>query len=122
MYPWSVVATAGMPCRAASANRSSIRAAPSSMEYSVCTCRWANEPSGMTGILGVGTDNPMVPGRRSSPDGVSPGVSAGQSLEGQLEVGRVLAGVLDRLVRGGVREAQADGVQPLPVQPEPLRQ
>ncbi|GAA4353153.1 hypothetical protein GCM10023145_19310 [Angustibacter luteus] len=38
-----MVATAGIPCRAASAIRSSIRAAPSSIEYSVCTCRWANE-------------------------------------------------------------------------------
>ena len=43
MYPWSVVATAGMPIREASANRSSIRAAPSSIEYSVCTCRCTKE-------------------------------------------------------------------------------
>src|SRR5664280_2566616 len=39
MKPWSVVATAGMPSWAVRARRSSIRAAPSSMEYSVWLCR-----------------------------------------------------------------------------------
>src|SRR5438067_687247 len=34
------MARAGMPIRAASANRSFTRAAPSSIEYSVWTCRW----------------------------------------------------------------------------------
>ncbi len=41
--PWSVIARAGMPIAAASANRSVRRAAPSSMEYSVCACRCTNE-------------------------------------------------------------------------------
>ena len=40
--PWSVIASAGMPIRAASVNRSDTRAAPSSMEYSLCTCRCTN--------------------------------------------------------------------------------
>jgi len=39
----SVVASAGICWRAASANRSSMRAAPSSIEYSVWTCRCTNE-------------------------------------------------------------------------------
>jgi hypothetical protein len=34
------MASAGMPIFADSANRSSSRAAPSSMENSVCVCRW----------------------------------------------------------------------------------
>src|SRR6478735_1709547 len=34
---------AGMPISAAVLNRSSMRAAPSSMEYSVWTCRWTKE-------------------------------------------------------------------------------
>ena len=41
--PWSVIASAGIPIRAASVNRSFSRAAPSSMEYSVCTCRCTKE-------------------------------------------------------------------------------
>ncbi len=41
--PWSVIASAGMPIRAVSANRSVSRAAPSSIEYSVWTCRCTNE-------------------------------------------------------------------------------
>src|SRR5207248_3898419 len=43
MLPWSVMPTAGMPSRAASANRGAIFAAPSSIEYSVWTCRWTKE-------------------------------------------------------------------------------
>ena len=41
--PWSVIASAGISWRAASANRSLRRAAPSSIEYSVWTCRCTNE-------------------------------------------------------------------------------
>jgi hypothetical protein len=37
--PWSVVAIAVCPRRWASPKRSFSRAAPSSIEYSVCTCR-----------------------------------------------------------------------------------
>src|SRR6266568_2164132 len=39
MLPWSVIATAAMPSLAVSANSGATFAAPSSMEYSVCTCR-----------------------------------------------------------------------------------
>jgi hypothetical protein len=41
--PWSVMPTAGMPRRAASAKRGAIFAAPSSIEYSVWTCKWTKE-------------------------------------------------------------------------------
>ena len=39
MLPWSVMATAGICCRATSANSAEFLAAPSRVEYSVCTCR-----------------------------------------------------------------------------------
>src|SRR3954466_4397999 len=41
--PWSVIAIASMPSSAVRANISPSRAAPSSMEYSVCTCRCTKE-------------------------------------------------------------------------------
>src|SRR4051812_45199188 len=44
-----------MPIRVVSASRSATRAAPSSMEYSVCTCRWANESPAGDGRPGCGT-------------------------------------------------------------------
>src|SRR3954470_19235161 len=43
MLPWSVIAAAGMPRRLASPSSSLTRAAPSSIEYSVCTWRCTNE-------------------------------------------------------------------------------
>ena len=43
MLPWSVIASAGWPSAAAAATTSATRAAPSSIEYSVCWCRWAND-------------------------------------------------------------------------------
>ena len=43
MLPWSVMPTAGWPSAAALATTSPTRAAPSSIENSVCTCRWVNE-------------------------------------------------------------------------------
>src|SRR5680860_1794603 len=43
MLPWSVIASAGIPIAAVRRKRSGNRAAPSSMEYSVCTCRCTNE-------------------------------------------------------------------------------
>src|SRR6059058_4335738 len=43
MFPWSVIPTAGCPSAAAVAMTSGIRAAPSSMENSVCRCRCTNE-------------------------------------------------------------------------------
>src|SRR5581483_1892257 len=44
MLPWSVIATCVIPCAWTSLNSSLSLAAPSSIEYSVCTCRWANGP------------------------------------------------------------------------------
>ncbi len=41
MLPWSVIATWVMPRALTSLKSSFSRAAPSSIEYSVCTCRWA---------------------------------------------------------------------------------
>src|SRR5690349_13892798 len=43
MFPWSVIPTAGCPSATALATTSGIRAAPSSIEYSVCRCRWTND-------------------------------------------------------------------------------
>src|SRR3954454_15376108 len=43
MLPWSVIPTAGCPSAAAAATTSPIRDAPSSIEYSVWTCRWVND-------------------------------------------------------------------------------
>ena len=39
MFPWSVIPRAGWPSAAAAATTSAMRAAPSSIEYSVCTWR-----------------------------------------------------------------------------------
>src|SRR3954447_17780069 len=44
------MASAGMPCAAAAAVTSGSLAAPSSIEYSVWTCRWANESVLLTGV------------------------------------------------------------------------
>src|SRR5256885_3868946 len=43
MLPWSVIPTAGWPSAAAAATTSPMRDAPSSIEYSVCRCRWTND-------------------------------------------------------------------------------
>ena len=43
MLPWSVIARAGWPSATAAATTSPIRAAPSSIEYSVWVCRWTND-------------------------------------------------------------------------------
>ena len=43
MLPWSVMPTAGWPSAAAAATTSSTRAAPSSIENSVCRWRWVKE-------------------------------------------------------------------------------
>src|SRR5712691_1582241 len=45
MLPWSVIATCVMPWALTSLKSSLSRAAPSSIEYSVCTCRWAYRES-----------------------------------------------------------------------------
>ena len=43
MLPWSVMPMAGWPSAAAAPTTSPIRDAPSSIEYSVWTCRWVND-------------------------------------------------------------------------------
>ena len=43
MFPWSVMPTAGWPSAAAVATTSWMRAAPSSIEYSVCRWRCTND-------------------------------------------------------------------------------
>jgi hypothetical protein len=43
IFPWSVIPTAGMPSRSASANSGSTLAIPSSIEYSVWLCRCTKE-------------------------------------------------------------------------------
>src|SRR3954468_9000644 len=43
MLPWSVIPIAGWPSAAAAATTSPMRDAPSSIEYSVWTCRWTND-------------------------------------------------------------------------------
>src|SRR5919205_2409492 len=43
------MARAGMPCSAAAFVTSGSFAAPSSIEYSVCTCRWTKESELLTG-------------------------------------------------------------------------
>ena len=43
MFPWSVMPIAGCPSAAAAATTSPMRDAPSSIEYSVWTCRWVND-------------------------------------------------------------------------------
>src|SRR3954451_10985581 len=45
---------APMPSSAVRANMSLSRAAPSSMEYSVCTCRWTNESRDPAADMGWG--------------------------------------------------------------------
>ncbi len=53
MLPWSVIPSAGCPSAAAAAITSSSRDAPSSIEYSVCTWRWANESPTRAPVVGV---------------------------------------------------------------------
>ena len=43
MLPWSVMPIAGWPSALAAAMTSLTRAAPSSMENSVCRCKWVKE-------------------------------------------------------------------------------
>src|SRR5689334_7978625 len=50
MFPWSVMPTAGWPSESAAATTSPIRDAPSSIEYSVCRCRWTNESCFMSSL------------------------------------------------------------------------
>src|SRR5699024_12016177 len=52
-----------MPCLLASANRSSSRAAPSSMEYSVWMWRWVKSAAGTGPSLGGRSDGVLLPCR-----------------------------------------------------------
>src|SRR6476620_8319205 len=51
MLPWSVIPTAGWPSRTAAVTTSSMRDAPSSIEYSVWRCRWTNESAIAAGAV-----------------------------------------------------------------------
>src|SRR5437773_1139805 len=66
MFPWSVMPTAGWPSAATAATTSPTREAPSSIEYSVCRCRWTNE-SRRHVAGGVGAENAHVEQLRSRP-------------------------------------------------------
>src|SRR3712207_7889944 len=78
--PWSVIAIAGIPSSAVRANMSSSRAAPSSMEYSVWTCRWTKSPLPVLTLLGTGLPAPLdarrPTGRADEPDPVLGGKRA----------------------------------------------
>src|SRR5690348_8915869 len=43
--------TAGWPMARTCSTRSEMRAAPSSSEYSVCVCRWTNEPGSVSACV-----------------------------------------------------------------------
>src|SRR5690554_5956271 len=119
--PWSVVAIAVCPSRAVSANRSSSLAAPSSIEYSVCTWRWTkSEPpaAAMRTSLGRRSDTSVLrhPGARAGSGRLA------QPFPGHPEILGILRGDLERAARHRVLEGQPDGVQPLASQAEPVRQ
>src|SRR3954452_703287 len=63
--PWSVIAIASMPSSAVRAKRSSSRAAPSSMEYSVCTCRCTNPSRDPPAMDALGSFPGIAPLRRT---------------------------------------------------------
>src|SRR3954470_10761845 len=135
-----------MPIRAASLKRSPMRAAPSSMEYSVCTWRCTKFWS-FLGAASVDIVDESKPRRRHScacrygvswgPPGRWPAdaprgptayvlgplrvvgrvFSEGRDdVEGPLQVLRVGTLEVDVVARPGVFEAQPDGVQPLALQ------
>ena len=62
MLPWSVIPSAGWPSPTALATSSSRRAAPSSIENSVCTWRWVNESANLAS---------SAPRARSAPPAVA---------------------------------------------------
>src|SRR5688572_23446601 len=64
MLPWSVMPTAGAPSATTVEMTSSMRAAPSSIEYSVCRCRCTN---GSTPTV-----SPRLGGRWEALDGAAP--------------------------------------------------
>src|SRR5690606_13975512 len=103
LLPWSVTAIAGMPCAATSFMRSVTRAAPSSMLYSLCTCRCTKESLVTPSPSGVG------PG-----PGPSSRLIRAEDVEGVLEVVGVACLELHVLPRGRMPESELDRVQPLP--------
>src|ERR687894_152819 len=60
VLPWSVTAIAGIPISAQPLNRSLTRAAPSSIEYSECTCRWTNESLPAAALPGMPVQPPSL--------------------------------------------------------------
>src|SRR5215208_8329895 len=54
------MAMAGIPMSWQPRNRSAIRAAPSSMEYSECTCRWTNESPLPCVLPGIAAPTPNL--------------------------------------------------------------
>ncbi|WP_455132990.1 hypothetical protein [Microbacterium aurum] len=56
MLPWSVTAIAGIPYSAAAFVIAPIFAAPSSIEYSLCTCRCTKESDATDRVYGGATD------------------------------------------------------------------
>src|SRR5438309_11969919 len=54
MTPWSVIAMAGIPWAAADCMSSSIRLAPSSIEYSVCVWMWTKLSDNLFAAPGEG--------------------------------------------------------------------
>src|SRR5665811_853544 len=95
-----------------------MRAAPSSMEYSVCTCRWTKLWS-EAGWDDIGQES-MPLERQSlyavpSPPEVSRTAAglAADAVQSGLQIGGVGAAEVDPLTAAGVHEPEADGVQPL---------
>src|SRR5919204_3113034 len=151
------MASAGICIRAASANSSSTRAAPSSIEYSVWTCRWTKLGSGIGGCCSLPSNVPSTGGVREFPTGCGqndtgvilagePTAAAGagqtsapvrtacaprraagtgwsaagwaEPVEHRLEVVGERLGQLDRAAVAGVAEAEPEGVQEGPPEPQ----
>ena len=88
MLPWSVMPSAGCPSATAAATTSPILDAPSSMENSLCWCRWVKlAPT----TLVLPNDRAVIPGDSSAP-------GPPDRRPGALQVGpRPLGGVARRL-------------------------
>src|SRR6478609_9700589 len=108
MLPWSVTATAGIPCSTAASMRGLTRAAPSSIEYSLCTWRWTKESLEGTSSPGRGC------GLKSTSD-----LRRSQHVQRVLQIVRVGGGEGHPLPRAGVLEGELDGMQPLPAEAQP---
>src|SRR5579859_3742639 len=105
---------AGMPACWHWENSSCSRAAPSSIEYSVCTCRWTNDflGSAPAAVIGQASQTLATYAHR-----LADLVLAAQHVEGAGQVGRVAAVELGPTAVGRVGERQAHRVQPLPGDP-----